>query len=788
MDNSQMTFRVFSGDDSESHWHPEVEVLYVIDGSVTVWLSDMQIVLPAEELLVINACTEHKITPHQSSVICLASFPGQSISEALGAKEFSFSCCSVGQHRPEYRKLRELFKSLIYNYAQHPKTKFLQNSLLLNILDILVENFLVSGANSGGSDAQFRQMVQYINQNYRDNLSLSQMAEDLFVSPSTLSRFFKKNAGMNFMEYVTQVRMHAAVEALVNTDTNVTRIAADHGFSTASAFNRLFRKTYGVTPRQYRQTHSSRPNGADLQMKPDELRVLLESRHFSHKDHFSAVTVDTEQGQSFRPNWNVMINYCYVDQLNDANMQSQLLYLQSELGFTYARVWHPFSRLLQITDSYHPGGYNFTQIDSAFDFLVDHHIYPCLEFGKFFRPHAPDSGSSELTALDGIDFPSRESWENFLHAILAHFVTRYGVSEVNHWMFDISFFSVESLLRKQIVPWASSTFDAYRFIYQTVKHYAPNAQVGRCDASAEQNADMYSAFLSDCIAHNCVPDFCSAALFPYELESMESGPRGRRSTDPLCEEKRIARIHRIMNTSGAAAQGCKLYVAEWNFTASSRNYLNDSCYRSAYMARKLVSNIGQADIICIHMGSDRCDNSSDRHTLVSGSCGLLTTNGLRKPAFYALRMLNALGNTLLYKDDNCIITRTRQDHYQVLCFHVGSLGPAYYFHDETEVTPDTLQSLFFNPDPITLSIELKNVPDHAKFAVKRQILRESDSILTLWKQFDYGNNLSRSDIEYIQNSCVPRLSVEQIRTSGHSIRIEQTVGLNEVILMEIYPV
>ena len=145
-------------------------------------------------------------------------------------------------------------------------------------MDHLIEYYLseeseqIPGA--GSDDVRLRQMIQYINQNYEENISLSEIAERLFTSASTLSRFFKKQTGLYFNDYVNRVRLKAALENLIYSDKNITKVAVDSGFSNLSVFNRLFKETYGMSPSDYRKMHTE----SGKAQKEAQEQVLLQVR------------------------------------------------------------------------------------------------------------------------------------------------------------------------------------------------------------------------------------------------------------------------------------------------------------------------------------------------------------------------------------------------------------------------------------------------------------------------------------------------------------------------------
>jgi AraC-like DNA-binding protein len=92
----------------------------------------------------------------------------------------------------------------------------------------------------------------YIRENYFKPISLDKISKIARMSPFTFSRFFKKNCGAGFVEYLNRVRTNKACYLLRETDYHVHDIAVECGFASISNFNKQFRKTEGISPRDYR--------------------------------------------------------------------------------------------------------------------------------------------------------------------------------------------------------------------------------------------------------------------------------------------------------------------------------------------------------------------------------------------------------------------------------------------------------------------------------------------------------------------------------------------------------
>lgn len=96
-----------------------------------------------------------------------------------------------------------------------------------------------------------KNISDYIRENYQHKISLQSIAENFAVSPSYLSRTFKKTQGVNIINFINQIRMEHAKEKILQGNTSLQEIALDVGIQNYNYFYLLFKETYGFTPSEY---------------------------------------------------------------------------------------------------------------------------------------------------------------------------------------------------------------------------------------------------------------------------------------------------------------------------------------------------------------------------------------------------------------------------------------------------------------------------------------------------------------------------------------------------------
>ena len=95
-------------------------------------------------------------------------------------------------------------------------------------------------------------VYNYVRENYFKPVSLERISRVAHMSPFAFSRYFKKNCGAGFIEYLNRVRMNKACYLLRETEYQIHDVAYECGFSSISNFNKQFRRTEGLSPRDYR--------------------------------------------------------------------------------------------------------------------------------------------------------------------------------------------------------------------------------------------------------------------------------------------------------------------------------------------------------------------------------------------------------------------------------------------------------------------------------------------------------------------------------------------------------
>ena len=104
-----------------------------------------------------------------------------------------------------------------------------------------------------GEERPIMAITRYLQEHLSEDISLSVLAEEFHLSAQYISQLFKSEIGVNFLAYLTNIRMERAKKLLLSTALSIGEISEQLGFGDYRVFTKVFKKSEGVTPSQYRR-------------------------------------------------------------------------------------------------------------------------------------------------------------------------------------------------------------------------------------------------------------------------------------------------------------------------------------------------------------------------------------------------------------------------------------------------------------------------------------------------------------------------------------------------------
>ena len=251
----------------EIHDHSAVEVLLTIDGTVTYTVEDTVYQVRKGEVLIIPPDTPHSLSMEEGSSRYLFLFEPDAIMSMRDIKSIAMYFNKPFHLRDgseAHVRIREL---LLRARDAYEKREMRCNtgcySCILRIYATLGQQYL-SGVRPRTDDG-LRNMdsevitavMTYINNHYREELSLEDVARFAGFSRYYFSRSFKRQTGYSFKDYLCQKRLQVAMDLLIRTNHSMRDVAIESGFGSVATFNRVFREKKGCTPTQYRAIYGT---------------------------------------------------------------------------------------------------------------------------------------------------------------------------------------------------------------------------------------------------------------------------------------------------------------------------------------------------------------------------------------------------------------------------------------------------------------------------------------------------------------------------------------------------
>jgi YesN/AraC family two-component response regulator len=146
-------------------------------------------------------------------------------------------------------KLRAMVEKLL-KLLPAEQNKF---DIMHRITEINDEMFAEVFRRNGDTEDRINRALNYIEKNIRKNIRLEDVADHINISPYYMSKIFKKEMKVNFINYVANRKIEIAKEMLVDTTLPIINIAIELSYSDANYFGKAFKKVVGVSPNEYRR-------------------------------------------------------------------------------------------------------------------------------------------------------------------------------------------------------------------------------------------------------------------------------------------------------------------------------------------------------------------------------------------------------------------------------------------------------------------------------------------------------------------------------------------------------
>ncbi|WP_234405474.1 GH39 family glycosyl hydrolase [Paenibacillus sp. IHBB 10380] len=801
------------------HWHKEIEIIYILQGAVTIHLDQRNFTLSQDDVIVVNSMSIHQIErTNQDNVLLTLQFSPELLDEHLVV-----SCNSLHQtpeNRDIYDRIRRYLAQMAWEASKKAQgSRNYSMGLLYMLAGHLMRYFSMRMTEESRRDVKdydyqrLNRVLQYIDRHYSQKITLQSTADQEHLSLHYFSHFFSDKIGIPFQKYLTSVRLEKAVNALMNTNHSVTQIALDCGFANVKLFNKYFKEKYDSTPGVFREavttaksvdparkplTYEESPSAdyyeVDTIQAMESLYRYLETTQESTAIS-SAANVIYDQveihidekvaGTSYAKHWNWLTTAGRAVEGLRADWQVQFLELQSKLGFSHIRFHGIFNDEMMVYSETEDGEpiYNWAYVDKLYDFLLQAGIRPFVALS--FMPSALARSKETIFWWRGHIAPPQDQnkWNALVREFVRHCLNRYGIEEVSMWYFEV--WNEPDLSG---VCWAGTKQEYFEFYAETVaviKSISSRFRVGG-------PAMGYGSLWNDNWAEEFI-DFCSGRQAPIDFFSFHvysEYPNQKKEqvklTTLMPASFYLDSVKRLRSKlAGADLPELELYMTEWNFSLYDRNLIHDTMFMGTFVVHHALQTLGALESIAFWSFTDVFEESQVPASILYGGFGLINRNGLKKPSFYAFELLAKLGDRILSQDDGYIVTSDRNGSLQILMYNYAHVDQLFASGDWSGLTETSRYTIFEEKGDRLYHLKLGEWEQSYKLTSYR-LDREHGSVFDEWIRLGAPTYPTEEELQFLEHRSTPEMKIEWLSAAE---RLDRTyiVPPHGILLLILQP-
>lgn len=248
---------------SDMHWHKEIEILLVLEGSIKVRIGKDQYTLQENDLILLNPNEVHSTmkTDEENTLLALQMQTELFNKYYPGFNEFRFECKSfLHEDQERFNEIRHLLARFVWEINKKvPGYEFNIISIISKLGYNLINKFPKEQLEGDTSESVSRDIfrlnsiIEYIKKNLSSKITLKDVAGNEGLSKYYLSHYIKRMLGVSFQEYINLQRLNKSIDLLLSTDKTVTEIAIESGFASIKALNTVMKRNNGCTSTEYRE-------------------------------------------------------------------------------------------------------------------------------------------------------------------------------------------------------------------------------------------------------------------------------------------------------------------------------------------------------------------------------------------------------------------------------------------------------------------------------------------------------------------------------------------------------
>ncbi len=722
-------------------------ILFIINGKLEVETNSRYYSLEENDLLVLNRNQLYQVRGTEENGVLMLNITDSFINRYYPMyhnRRFLLFSREVEMGRELMMdKSRKLLAEMMISYLRKDESYQLEIQMsICQILLILIRNFSIEGTvfeKIDTDDQRLTQVIEYIERNYDQPITLEEMAQRTYLSTAYLSRYFKQKMGIGFSRFLMNIRLKHSLKDLLYTTDSISQISLKNGFPNTKSFTNLFKDVYGVTPSEYRDQHAA-PNQEDsvhpynlhdseaLINSPDilsKLGAILtagDQMYVNTETRYEELTIElmNNKGKKIGLPENILI-IRELKELLKEDVRSQVLMVKEQLGLQFISI----SRLSGAailpaveTDEQIPTTSPYFNTDIALTFMHKNNL------SLFIRVEYKEISEDE------------ERYFNKLTRFLTHCLQVYGEKYLNTWhilFYEPYFTAVE----------AENLHRIYLKLHSLLKQLVPGIKVGVFLPYSFQEANIPKQhrwqleegsridFIGYLANQNEVIDFTELGDNRYDL----------------AKEYIVEKTNKVRDFLKGHQVDKPLFLISWNTLSGNTRFTNGTFFRGALVLKNALDLAGEINAMAFWINTEKHEEDKRNLRIRMEGLELFHYFSGKRPAYYAMLFAKKLQGAIVAKGQDYLMTKTDRG-YQLVLMNCNYINPYY-----------SIEEAFLHKLNKTIRVRIAGIPK-GEYQVRKYIFdKDNGALYTNWWKLSSKHGMDAEIIDYITRSSYPSLEI-----------------------------
>ncbi len=707
-----------------------LSVILVLRGTMTLKSPEQNRSLTENNYAVVNHNDFYTLDSSGPNVFLWVNM-GRSWLESVCPEEANnrFYCCSTVSNpatQPLFDSIRQgVVRAAMLRYRREAGYGLLLQAELMQVLHTLSLYFRSGSqrpADFRTSD-RLRPVLEFMDQNFREPMTLEATARAFYLSDAHLSRLFRRELNMTFVEYLTSLRLNSARQELLQTDATITRLALGSGFSSAKSFNQYFQRAFGCSPAQYRRQAAHQPEEAKTfwleagsEGSLELLARFVESYENQPRGGDAQLQVELPGRQEQLRLPPLILEVGELDSALRENVRRQIREAQRRIVFSYALVSGLFRQrqrgLLQRYD--------------GIELLAE-----LVGLG--------------LTPMVLVDLEEERDNLDYMLEVLTG---QFGRQELEKWRFALS-------------GGPGRTAADFAQAAATLLRHLPRVEVGlrvELDRPPQWEGSAQKGWCPNFMIVGSDPNDMALAGDAFSYERFQK----------RYHQTQLNRVRGWMEEHRCTVP---VYLVGWN-TLTGRSLVESGRFhRTALIVDALVTLRQDVAGYGIRLDLGRTEGEQSEH--LTYPLSLYLYQDIKRPMFFVLQWLKSLGDRVVWEEPGSLVTQSGEGEYQVLLWHPCYIDP---FFSLEEVQEDKYSR--------RVCLTLRGLSP-GTYRIKQLYLdKDHGSTYSSWVKIDMAAQLDQDILEHLSRASNPAVTLEYRDVEGE-LGLARTLSLNGAALWSV---